>query len=77
MSFTKASCGDRILKNVVLNGGPVSIWEMNNNSLHALAVEFIFSDNLVKVVSDHAPKYQRMKTPATHPLQKHPVEIEC
>ena len=66
-----------MLKNMVLSGGPVSIWEMNNYSLHALAVEFTFGDNSLMVASDHAPKCQRMKTPATHPLQKHPVEIEC
>ena len=65
-----------MLKNLVLNGGPVSIWEMNNNSLHALAMEFMFGEHSLQIINDHAPKYQRIKTPATHPLQEHPVGIE-
>ena len=65
-----------MLKNMMLNGGPVSIWEMNNNSLHCLAMEFIFSEHLLQVINDHAPKYQQMKTPATHPLEGHSVGIE-
>ena len=49
------------VENMVLSGGPVSIWEMNVNSPHALAMTFMFGENLLKVINDHATKYQWMK----------------